>query len=251
MVCKIVFGLLLVDLAYGSSLSRIIGGSDTTTSKHPHQVSLRNRNGYHICGGSIINANWVLTAAHCVTGAASGYSIGVNDGTLNNGPVFGVSKIFSHPDYNSNGFAGAYPNDVALLRLSSPISLGSGVEAISLAATGQNFDRATCTITGWGNTATGSTVSNPTQLQETTGRILTNSECTSSWGSNYNGNVHICIHNTATGSCNGDSGGPMVCSGVLAGVTSWGYSGCRTDFPSVYARVSTFKEWVDFTVATN
>ena len=36
----------------------------------------------------------------------------------------------------------------------------------------------------------------------------------------------------------GDSGGPMVCGNVLAGVTSWGASGCNTTAPTVYTRYS-------------
>ena len=47
----------------------------------------------------------------------------------------------------------------------------------------------------------------------------------------------------------GDSGGPMVCTQlgnkVLAGVTSWGVSGCGTSYPSVYARVSNYRLWLD------
>lgn len=49
----------------GNSLSRIIGGSDTTLQSHPHQVSLQ-VSGSHICGASIIANQWVVTAAHCV-----------------------------------------------------------------------------------------------------------------------------------------------------------------------------------------
>jgi len=58
----------------------------------------------------------------------------------------------------------------------------------------------------------------------------------------------------ARGACNGDSGGPLVCrtgSGntpqdfTLAGITSWGRSGCATTSPSVYVRVSTFRSWIN------
>ena len=55
----------------------------------------------------------------------------------------------------------------------------------------------------------------------------------------------------------GDSGGPLVCQAEsdgsgpyeLVGITSWGLSGCGTDYPSVYVRVSTFRDWIDSVVA--
>lgn len=44
---------------------RIIGGKAAEEGQFPHQVSIRN-NGIHICGGSIINQQWVLTVAECI-----------------------------------------------------------------------------------------------------------------------------------------------------------------------------------------
>lgn len=44
---------------------RIVGGKRAKAGQFKHQVSVRHR-GIHICGGSIISSNYVLTAAHCV-----------------------------------------------------------------------------------------------------------------------------------------------------------------------------------------
>merc|ERR1712045_72077 len=49
--------------------SKIIGGSEAPKHEFPWQISLRNL-GSHICGGSIINKNQVITAAHCVEGSS-------------------------------------------------------------------------------------------------------------------------------------------------------------------------------------
>uniref|UniRef100_A0A670YCK3 Peptidase S1 domain-containing protein n=1 Tax=Pseudonaja textilis TaxID=8673 RepID=A0A670YCK3_PSETE len=43
---------------------RIVGGTEASASKWPWQVSLQYGSA-HICGGTIIDAQWVLTAAHC------------------------------------------------------------------------------------------------------------------------------------------------------------------------------------------
>ncbi|NXE56927.1 TMPSD protease, partial [Casuarius casuarius] len=43
---------------------RIVGGKETSASKWPWQVSVQ-YGPVHVCGGTIIDAQWVLTAAHC------------------------------------------------------------------------------------------------------------------------------------------------------------------------------------------
>ncbi|XP_063447965.1 uncharacterized protein LOC134727514 [Mytilus trossulus] len=78
--------------------------------------------------------------------------------------------------------------------------------------------------------------------------VISNSECTTRWafvsGSTINSG-HICIHETGKSACRGDSGGPMTCfSGntpYLAGSKSWGISTCSGSFPSVYARLTSFR----------
>lgn len=45
---------------------RIVGGRDAEINQFPYQISLRLYN-QHICGGSIISKNYIITAAHCVS----------------------------------------------------------------------------------------------------------------------------------------------------------------------------------------
>ncbi|KAH3822291.1 hypothetical protein DPMN_124065 [Dreissena polymorpha] len=158
-------------------------------------------------------------------------------------------NLLKHPNYNAG--SGGYPNDFALLELTSDADLSGTNKAIALADAGDNFDRQTCEISGWGHTVTGTNPNKqiPDQLQETDGVVMTHSECTSSWGTNYTGSVYICINNRNTGTCQWWPDGvfPWL-DPVLAGVTSWGVSGCGTTYPSVYARVSTYRAWLDTTM---
>lgn len=66
--------LVLTAAAPGSPQGRIVGGVDATLGQFPHQISLR-QSGSHICGGSIISRDFILTAGHCV-------STQLDDGTL-------------------------------------------------------------------------------------------------------------------------------------------------------------------------
>lgn len=55
-------------------LNRIYGGEDALPGEFPHQVSLQVRFfNSHICGGSLITDQWILTAAHCFTRGAYPY----------------------------------------------------------------------------------------------------------------------------------------------------------------------------------
>ena len=62
--------------------ARVVNGVDASPHSWPWQISLRVR-GRHICGGSLIRSDWVVTAAHCVdrNPSPSGYTVVV--GTVN------------------------------------------------------------------------------------------------------------------------------------------------------------------------
>ncbi|KAH3704712.1 chymotrypsinogen A-like [Dreissena polymorpha] len=234
--------------------SRIINGAEATPGEFPHQVTLL-RNGYHMCGGSVISNEWILTAAHCVEGqTASNLAIVANLHSFSNPGssyhYFYISQIIMHPQYGVG--SGAYPNDIALIRLnkvSTPVDISA--MAIPIAKDlNDKFANAQCVISGWGVTESGS---GSNVLLKADVRAYPHTECRTAWGTNnIVESAHLCVKGESTaagsGSCNGDSGGPLVCKNVLAGVTSWGRSGCHVGgtvtHPSVYARVSTYASWI-------
>lgn len=58
----------------------IVGGEDAVVGDFPYIVSLQ-QGGSHFCGGTLLNANTVMTAAHCSTGTDPG-SVTIRAGSL-------------------------------------------------------------------------------------------------------------------------------------------------------------------------
>ena len=241
--------------------ARIINGSDISISQAPWQVALVRSSvadnfNAQFCGGSLVSATAVVTAAHCVPGAApSSVQVLAGVGNLSEATTrIGVSAITSYPTYNSV----TQDNDIAVLTLESPVDLsGSTRRAIALpspvsvspstwpAANTPSF------VTGWGNTST--SISNfPSQLQGVTVDVLAGplSPTCGIYGSAYDLESMLCAANTGPNrdSCQGDSGGPLAIdvSGTwrLAGIVSWG-TGCADmpNYPGVYTRMTTYLDW--------
>lgn len=132
---------------------RIVGGRDAQRGQFPHQVSLRNANG-HFCGGSILNNNWILTAAHCLqetNGEPARIRVIVGAlRRLNDGVEHAVTRIFNHPQYRPTVLA----NDIALIRLARPIQYTEYVRpvvlpSVNLAGQGP----VNVQVSGWGVTS--------------------------------------------------------------------------------------------------
>jgi len=220
------------------SPERIVGGSPATRGEFPWIVQIRV--GGHYCGGSIINSNWIVTAAHCATLAANRYSIVAGEHNLNSNEgseqTRTVSQIIRHPNYNANTFA----NDVAVMRLSTPLTLNTYVKVANLPASGAGVS-GNLVAAGWGATSEGG--SSATTLMKVTVPFVSTASCQQSYGSSILAGM-ICAGTGGRDSCQGDSGGPLHSGSTLVGIVSWG-SGCaRPNYPGVYASVPYYVNWI-------
>lgn len=243
---RVIILLCLAATALCESIdSRVVGGSNANIASHSHQMSLRVSNS-HSCGSSLISGVKAVTAAHCGGGALGTYSVltGTSDRTVTNCgtcALRSLTSFFRHTGYSSGG---GYPNDIAVLRFSNiPTNANTGYIALAT-ANDVNFAGSSCVITGWGRTNIGTSGGLPVTLQAGTMTVMTNAACANVWGNSIIAS-HICVTSATVSSCNGDSGGPLVCSGRLAGATSWGNATCNPNQPSIYTRISSFRNWID------
>ncbi|XP_077419053.1 chymotrypsin B-like [Vanacampus margaritifer] len=253
----------LVSAAYGcgtpaiapevTGYARIVNGEEAVPHSWPWQVSLQQSNGFHFCGGSLINENWVVTAAHCNVRTYHRVVAGEHDkgyGSNEAVQVLRPAKVFTHPRWNPR----TINNDIALIKLSTPARLDTNVSPVCLAESADDFAPGrTCVTSGWGLTRYNAP-STPNKLQQASLPLLSNEQCKRHWGSNIS-DVMICAGADGATSCMGDSGGPLVCekdnTWTLVGIVSWGSSRCSTSTPAVYARVTELRGWVDQILASN
>ncbi|MFE2474067.1 S1 family peptidase, partial [Streptomyces mirabilis] len=220
----------------------IVGGTTTTTTAYPFMMQITDASQNQFCGGTLVAANKVVTAAHCMVGETTS-SVRVVGGRtyLNgtNGTVSKVSKIWINPAYTdaTNG------DDVAVLTLSTSMSY-TPASYVASTDTGVYATGATARIIGWGTTSESGSSSN--QLRTATVPIVSNSSCAGSYGSEFVASDMVCAGytNGGTDTCQGDSGGPLLIGGVLAGITSWGNGCAEAGFPGVYTRLTTFSSLV-------
>nr|XP_008273452.1 serine protease 56 isoform X1 [Oryctolagus cuniculus] len=229
---------------------RIVGGSAAPPGSWPWLVRLQ-LGGQPLCGGVLVAASWVLTAAHCFAGAQNELLWTV---TLAEGPrgeqaeEVPVNRILPHPKFDPQTFH----NDLALVQLWTPVSPAGPARPVCLPQGPREPPAGTaCAIAGWG--ALFEDGPEAEALREARVPLLSSDTCRRALGPALRPSTMLCAGYLAGGvdSCQGDSGGPLTCSEpgprpreVLFGVTSWG-DGCgEPGKPGVYTRVAVFKDWL-------
>ncbi|KAI4504473.1 hypothetical protein M0802_000023 [Mischocyttarus mexicanus] len=254
---------LVIQACWATPLApRITGGNDATPGQFPYQVSvqwgLEPLFSYrHVCGGSVISENFVLTAGHCVLKYGE-YRVAVGKHHLTETEkteqVVQVAGTVVHSGYKG----GVAQHDIALLKLKTPLNLNERVAALEL-PTDKHEETGNVVLTGWGSVSRNVLPVLPKVLQTATLPILDNESCLAKLQSvkSVIGKkpqlfpTQLCTdagQNSNLSACSGDSGGPLVqfvdSKPVQVGIVSWGTLPCGHGMPSVYTRVSSYTNWI-------
>jgi len=245
---------------------RIINGTTAEVDRYNYFVSLQ-VDLEHWCGGSLIAADVVLTAAHC--GSQARAVIMSHDlGNINDGFAIEVGGHLPHPRYDPT----TMDNDFMLLFLHYPAPPDAAFVKLNsnpnVPAAGDHV-----TVMGHGDTEPDSRITElGMELLEIEVKVVSNEECEQSEGyfedegvlkyeflEGMISNSMLCAKDMGKDSCQGDSGGPLVIKGndahdgsddVQVGVVSFGYGCADPDFPGVYSRVSSAYDWIRQEVCT-
>ncbi|QFI37621.1 serine protease [Moritella marina ATCC 15381] len=256
----------------------VVGGVDSKTLELPWQVYIEiDKNGSrYACGGTLITDTWVVTAAHCLNendlrdsftavkaSQVTVYSGGIDRSNSGNQSSNSLSKLIVHPGYSEV----TNTDDIALLQLSAPAA--SPAQAIKLMDNGLQIDADiefkagignNLVLSGWGRTSTDGQQSTDI-LQKSAVTGISDDSCAITWRWAGREANYICANAFNRGSCNGDSGGPLIWQDKnaisdrdlgyrLAGVVSFGHADqcAKNNTPDVYTEVSTYRKWLVDTI---
>ncbi|XP_065345359.1 trypsin eta-like [Cloeon dipterum] len=243
-------GLMKLELSDDLESDKIINGDLAEEGSYTSVVSLQHvNNSQPFCGGTILNRDFVLTAAHCIF-AKDGENlidfkvVSSNIDLKREIRTYYPVTVIVHALYNKSIFLGY---DIALVKVEPSFVLGDGESAVVLPKQNEETEVGTkATVVGWGRTDQRFTSDRVLRVLDES--VIENSECEERL--NFHPPIHafhLCAQpRPNTGFCKGDSGGPVFVGRKQVGVVSWYKGNCSHEepLPNVFTRVAHFADWI-------
>ncbi|XP_063530062.1 venom peptide isomerase heavy chain-like [Cydia strobilella] len=260
---------VIMTLKYSSHRVKpaIVNGEPVSRGIVPYIVSIKSGRRINkeysyknFCGGSIINREKVLTAAHCferndfeyvkdpsplaVVAGDLRNVININKFTSNETIQWRkISRVIVHPYFN-------FPlDDIAVVFVNSFWNFSKYIEPVKIARLPIDYTDS-CYAAGYGRTSHGSQSKRSEVLLRAKIYVIPRSKCTEIWEVPMD--EFVCTSSVNADVAGGDSGGPLVCrctsdpeeepgKELLVGVTS----GKNYDYTTIFIRVSAYADWID------
>merc|ERR1719291_556807 len=234
--------------------SLIVGGKTVDGDKYPYMAHVGN------CGAVLVGANVFLTAAHCETplrvvlnkeysSSSNGRRKLLGGTSFHEKQAFQVISVLNHPNW---GMGDSKSYDFRLLRVSG----FPDAKHIVLDDGKYTNPNELLTIMGWGMTGVDKKLSE--DLREADVNVIAYDTCNEKYDGTLDNKVMFCAGKssggTYIGTCEGDSGGPIVKpdvngNDVLVGIVSFAAGECgNSNHPTVFAKVSAVYDWIDNTI---
>ncbi|XP_073824709.1 inactive CLIP domain-containing serine protease A3 [Musca autumnalis] len=245
--------------------SQAAGAGQASFGEYPWQAALLTTGEVYLGSGALISAQHVLTAAHKVANlpiTSFKVRIGEWDAASTTEPIPAedvmVANVFIHPNYNKDNLQ----NDVAVLKLATPVSLTSKSTVGTICLPTTSFVGQRCYVAGWGKNDFGPTGAYQAIQREVDVPLIPNADCQTALrqtrlGASFvlDNASFICAGGEAgKDACTGDGGSPLVCQSnglwYVVGMVAWGIGCATAGVPGVYVNVATYLPWIQTVLAS-
>lgn len=236
MILNVKILLYFILLASPEKIDSLTGGEPVLHHEYGYVVQIHDEN--FLAVGALFTARYVLTVAHCFPGKVRPEKLTVVSGHNKLSPRnkgVSVAAIHRHPKFSSQTLR----NDIAVLRVKTPIQYNRYISYISLCSKALPMDTngTDVRIVGW----------NVLKLSEPLKSIHIDidnrTQCRSKFPQLPSG-VSCAVSSDTEGICHGDSGSPLLVDGELCGMVS-GFRRCNNSrYPGLFTDVHFHRQFI-------